>query len=361
MAIFDFLFGQQDQSPQGNGFMDQRTAMAMANQPQPNPSADASGILAQLGPGALSSDPGFLKKLANGLMAAGSPNPAQALMELQIGDREAAKASRPKVEPLANGAFSLITLPGKPPQIVPNKDVQDYLLREAQIKNTFALDRIGAQARAQIEVAGGKDDTKRGGDARSALNDTQGLIGRYQQAYDVVMPIQKDAQGNPILGEDGQPVRAPRPMTKQAMALPGFKQAAEFFGMDGASDNLKLQEIKVDETLLKTAETKGAISNQEMNEFKSPLPSPWADAKVWEEQVKKRMATLRKIEEFQKSEIARGENATSRVTSPSANTKAPAPSNVQTLSEADVTAKGLQFDPAYEYALVNGQIKRRKK
>ena len=57
-----------------------------------------------------------------------------------------------------------------------------------------------------------------------------------------------------------------------------------------------LQEFKVDQTLTKTANTKGAISNQEMNLFMSPFPSiPLDNEKVWIAAINERLEIARKI------------------------------------------------------------------
>jgi len=56
-----------------------------------------------------------------------------------------------------------------------------------------------------------------------------------------------------------------------------------------------LQNIQVDDTLLKTANTKGAISDKEMELFKSPLPKITDDEGVWKLYIQQRMDVLSKI------------------------------------------------------------------
>ena len=57
-----------------------------------------------------------------------------------------------------------------------------------------------------------------------------------------------------------------------------------------------LQEFKVDQTLTKTALTKGAISNQEMNLFMSPFPDIALDNEgAWIPQIEKRLEIAKKI------------------------------------------------------------------
>lgn len=64
-----------------------------------------------------------------------------------------------------------------------------------------------------------------------------------------------------------------------------------------------LQEFKVDQTLTKTAHTKGAISNQEMALFMSPFPDIALDNEgAWIPQIKKRLEIAKKIRAFHAGE-----------------------------------------------------------
>lgn len=73
-----------------------------------------------------------------------------------------------------------------------------------------------------------------------------------------------------------------------------------------------LQEFKVDQTLTKTANTKGAISNQEMNLFMSPFPSISLDnEKVWIAAINERLEIARKILASVQGNTTGGDNSTS--------------------------------------------------
>ena len=56
-----------------------------------------------------------------------------------------------------------------------------------------------------------------------------------------------------------------------------------FTGDEDAARRLILQRVKVDDALLRVAETKGAISNAEMKLFLAPAPKNWQDEKIWEQ------------------------------------------------------------------------------
>ena len=60
---------------------------------------------------------------------------------------------------------------------------------------------------------------------------------------------------------------------------------------------MALMDLKVDATLLKTAQTKGAISDSEMKLFQQPTPSIDDQETVWIEWIKKRQEALRKVRE----------------------------------------------------------------
>lgn len=303
---------------------------------------------------------GFGNKLANALLAGGSRNPAETITKLQASDAE---INRPKVTPLADGAFSQIAFPNGTTKIVRNDQVADFLKSQGESKFQQGLEKIILGGRVQSQLADVKGDIKTAQDATTGLQETTSLKNRYKAAMDIVAPVKLNPDGSPMVGQDGLPVREARPLSERAAALPGVKPLAEFFGAKGAADNLALQEITVDETLLKTANTKGAISNQEMDLFKSPMPKPWADPELWMAQATKRLQVLDKIEAFQQSQIAKGQDPAAGITGKPMGSSQAAPNaaKYQPVDEAAVRSAGLVFDPAYEHFYVDGKIRRKKK
>lgn len=222
--------------------------------------------------------------LGKGLMAAGSPDPAKTLAMFQESDAERNKT---KVTPLADGAFSLIQRPGQQPQIVRNDQVAQYLGDMQTTKFLQALEKVRVGGQVQAQTAGDKAAIKTGEEARPILNDTNSLIDRWTQAKQV---IEGQGFGAQVQG-----------------TFPGI---AGFFGGDQVAANRFLQGLTVDETLLNTAKTKGAISNVEMNLFKSPIPSLSDDReKVWKPWIEKRLEVLNKLKTFYEGEVARGSAA----------------------------------------------------
>lgn len=66
-------------------------------------------------------------------------------------------------------------------------------------------------------------------------------------------------------------------------------------GNPEAAARLLLQKLRVDDTLLRVAQTKGAISNKEMDLFMSPAPSDKADEKVWIQWIKDRRVAIQRV------------------------------------------------------------------
>jgi hypothetical protein len=312
MAILDDYiaqaFGQQG-SMQPSGILNQQQQMPQEAVPQAglgffdrvSRTPGAADAFLQMGAGLLSEN-----KLGPAL-GKGFAGFSKGLLEGQIADR-------PKVTPLANGAFSQISYPdGRPPLIIPNEQVQKFLIEDAERKNTFSLNKIQATADAGVDASGRKLDQKTAAETRPMLDDVRSLKSRWTDALSMI-------------GKQGT--------SAQLIGIPGVDTVAGFFGADEAANNKLLQGLTVDETLLNTAKTKGAISNAEMALFKSPIPKATDDReKVWKPWIEKRLEVLSKLEQFYQSEVARGETTrpSGGQAAPAAN---PAPMTVPGLSPA---------------------------
>jgi hypothetical protein len=233
-------------------------------------------------------DPTFLKFLeaaGRGLSIAGSQDPIKAFTTFNQLDKEARDSSKPKVTPLQGGAFSMITRPGGRTEIVRNDQIADFIEETSGNKFLQKLMLADQSARNQLNVAGGKADIAAAEAAKPILADVQGLKERWTDALGIVST---QGTGAKIQG-----------------AFPGI---AGFFGTDEAAKNKFLQGLTVSETLLNTALTKGAISNAEMNLFKSPIPSLTDDReKVWKPWIEKRLEVLAKMEARLGAEAMRGQ------------------------------------------------------
>ena len=69
-----------------------------------------------------------------------------------------------------------------------------------------------------------------------------------------------------------------------------------FTGDPDANRRMILSRLRVDDALLRVAETKGAISNAEMKLFLSPAPTNLQDEQVWADWINERMAALQRVQ-----------------------------------------------------------------
>jgi hypothetical protein len=69
-----------------------------------------------------------------------------------------------------------------------------------------------------------------------------------------------------------------------------------FTGDADANRRLILSKLRVDDSLLRVAETKGAISNKEMQLFLAPAPKNFQDEQIWVDWLNERMRTLRGVQ-----------------------------------------------------------------
>lgn len=122
--------------------------------------AAGQGILNQpQSPGGFDFGQGLMA-VGRGLSIAGSRNPTETAAAIAQMDREQREAMKPKITPLANGAFSLVAYPDGRTEIVNNEKIQEFLKEEAKLKNTFTIDKIKATADANVGAAITKEVTK---------------------------------------------------------------------------------------------------------------------------------------------------------------------------------------------------------
>lgn len=289
-----------------------------------------------------------------GLGAAGSQDPMKTMMQFAAQDTEnekirqaRRKANQPKIDQVPGTPYFMVTNPADGSvKFVKNDEIGKYLSDSTDAKVNAGVQRIllqGAvtQANQQAQV-----DNKTATEARPMLNDVQSLKGRWGQAMEIV---------------SGQGTGA------QLQAIPGIAGIAGFFGGDEVAKNKFLQGLTVDETLLNTAKTKGAISNTEMALFKSPIPALTDDReKVWKPWIEQRVKVLEKMEKFYASEAARdaapGSNLpqSPRAQGGAAPQASPPPSDQL---RAAVTAAGIAFEPdKFDYRIgPGGQVQRKAK
>ena len=152
--------------------------------------------------------------------------------------------------------------------------IQDYN-REATAK------ALEAQRKQALEMAKLRAKGSGGGLSKKAAGQLAGLsdtMANYKSALQAIRDSR--AAGGNLTGIGG--------------IVKGFVD--NFTGDEDAARRLILQRVKVDDALLRVAETKGAISNAEMKLFLAPAPSNLQDEAIWEQWLLDRMEALERVQ-----------------------------------------------------------------
>ena len=150
--------------------------------------------------------------------------------------------------------------------------IQDANRKTAMEK--YKADQAQKLAMAKAAAKGKKTSDKDG----KMLNQVGDAMFNYQKALGAIR--ESRAEGGNLTGLGGM-----------AKAL-----VDNFTGDEDAARRLILQRVKVDDALLRVAETKGAISNAEMKLFLAPAPKNWQDEAIWEQWILDRMNALQNIQ-----------------------------------------------------------------
>ena len=134
-------------------------------------------------------------------------------------------------------------------------------------------------ALARLRGKGGAGGSgKLGKKEAAAFNKVSDAMANYQNALDAIR--ESRASGGDLTGIMG--------IAKSFVD--------NFTGDEDAARRLILQRVRVDDALLRVAETKGAISNAEMKLFLAPAPTNWQDEAIWEQWLLDRMEALERVQ-----------------------------------------------------------------
>ena len=105
-----------------------------------------------------------------------------------------------------------------------------------------------------------------------------------------------------------------------------------FTGDEDAAKRLILSKVRIDDALLRTAQTKGAITEMEMRLFLEPSPNKWRDERVWLDWINMRIDAINRV----KGRMQSGET----VPFYSGNQSTPSTVSEDILNEADSIVNG---------------------
>lgn len=145
-------------------------------------------------------------------------------------------------------------------------------IAEAQAQETTRLAELRAKA---VGSKSGAKAAAKNSEALGAVNDA--MYG-MQRGLDAI--AESRASGGNLTGVGGV-----------------FKGVIDnFTGDPDANRRLILSKLRVDDALLRVAETKGAISNKEMDLFLAPAPKNLQDEQIWVDWINERMSALQRVQ-----------------------------------------------------------------
>jgi hypothetical protein len=145
---------------------------------------------------------------------------------------------------------------------------------------TAAFNKAEATRLAEERIAAlkAKGSSKSDDKDRQTLNSVNTQLNAFQSGLDAI--AKSKAEGGNLTGIGGI-----------------FKSFYDdFTGNPDSARRLLLSRLKVDDALLRVAETKGAISNKEMDLFLEPAPTNFKDEQIWVDWIKERMVALRNVQ-----------------------------------------------------------------
>jgi hypothetical protein len=194
----------------------------------------------------------------------------------------------PKVTPMADGAFSMVQLPGQQPQVVRNDQVAGFLQGQKVLQGQIELNKAYGVQQMKQQGQDNQQARAQGYENNAKLLQTNNMLQNMDDAYKVVA------------NDDDSGAR------QLAAKFPGMAGA---LGVDGAAKNKILANVSVDKQLVQGALQKGAITNQEASAFTSDVPSATDANSVWRAWIERNKPIMQKIQASQQNIVNAGANA----------------------------------------------------
>lgn len=194
----------------------------------------------------------------------------------------------PKVVPMADGAFSMVQLPGQQPQVVRNDQVAGFLQGQKILQGQIELNKAYGVQQMKQQGQDNQQARAQGYENNAKLLQTNNMLQNMDDAYKVVA------------NDDDSGAR------QLAAKFPGMAGA---LGVDGAAKNKILANVSVDKQLVQGALQKGAITNQEASAFTSDVPSATDANSVWRAWIERNKPIMQKIQASQQNIVNAGANA----------------------------------------------------
>lgn len=242
--------------------------------------------------------------MGNGLMAAGSALLGADNLQKGLGAagdafngtfdktlNDQRSLNTPRVTPLADGTFSMVQLPGQAPQVIPNGQVQDFLMGKTMLAGRLALQKDVFTQNLKTQAQQAQNDRAQAAQYGPKLQMTNQAIQTTQSA---LQEAQRQATQEPI-------------WAKVQGAVPGF---ANFFGWDAAPGNNLIQNALVDTQLAQDALKAGAITDQQARTLGADVPGIASSrSSVLVPFLQRRLEALQRYQTYQQSQVSKGNPA----------------------------------------------------
>jgi hypothetical protein len=257
----------------------------------------------------------------NGLIAAGS-----AMMggkDFKTGMADAGKAfndnfdstlnqqrelNTPRVTPVGqDGAFSMVQMPGQQPQVLPNSQVQDYVLGKVRAQKMLEMNNKIGENTMEAQRAAMKQDQTNGNAAIPVLTNLQQSQAGMDAARNLTETLKTDSSRAGYL----KAYSALPSMAQRAAAAVGGGSMAQ-----AAADYNTLNNAKIDGAKMEVAGLNGSLSNDEWTRAVGSVPSPSDSPAVWDAYYERANPILKSRMDFYTGVVKRGSEAANRPITP---------------------------------------------
>jgi hypothetical protein len=194
----------------------------------------------------------------------------------------------PKVTQLADGAFSSVQYPGKPPVIMKNSEVAGYLDEQKKASAEVMANKLILNANLQNQ---GRIATENRATAKDATNKLAGIDATIAKFEDAKGAVDRYGRGGQAAG-----------------LIPGGNLVAGVVSPETAVDNQRLQELNVKEVLSAGADLKGATSDKDMLFLAKAAPGPGASPEVLKDWHARTLEAMKNVRAKLQAQIERGDN-----------------------------------------------------
>jgi hypothetical protein len=296
-------------NPQGTSSpLPDASPVAQATQAQDQGTDPSAQALSQLPPSAIqqlltkqATDPNYA--FNNALIAAGAgilggKNLADGLSQgvsafggtLNSTLNQQREQNTPKVVPLADGAFTMVQLPGGQPQVMANKDVAGFLMGQKVLQGNIGLQKVILQNQLKQTGQQQQQTRQQGYEANTSLVQARNTLQAMDDALKVV--------GS---DDDSWSRQAAANWPTLSGALPGTA--------DLSAKNAILARVKVDQELLQGAVQKGAVTKSQAETYASDVPKVTDSNAKWREWITRNRPLMANIEARSQELVNAGANA----------------------------------------------------